>query len=228
MEYGLQVNQPVKVTRTGQEDWYSASVQDVTDDYFCISVPSKGSNVLALQDGDVVELTFGYEDGRLGFKTMVLGKRYDNIPLYTLALPKEYKRIQARAFVRCSVLLDALYAELPEEGQAPVFSTCYIVDLSGGGARVLLTKTYPVDTKLLLKFSLPFKARKESFEVTVRVARSLPADNTEGYYLGVEFLDINRNKQDLIARFVLAKMASQRLVGRNTKDVHGSGKKDKL
>ncbi|NMA51611.1 MAG: flagellar brake protein, partial [Peptococcaceae bacterium] len=129
MEYGLQVNQPVKVTRTGQEDWYTSSVQDVADNSFCISIPSSGPNVLTLQDGDVVKLKFIYEDNRFMFETTVLGKRYDNIPLYTLALPKECERIQSRSFVRYSIVLDTLYAELPEEGLTPVFSKCYTVEL---------------------------------------------------------------------------------------------------
>jgi soluble lytic murein transglycosylase len=53
------------------------------------------------------------------------------------------------------------------------------------------------------------------------------ADNTKGYYTGVEFLDINRNKQDLIVRFIFARMTSQSLAGRRTKGVPGSGKKGK-
>lgn len=208
---GIQINQNIRVTRAeGEEDWYVSSVQDMNDNDFCISVPTRGPNPMVLNSGDSVKISFVSEMSRLEFETKVVGWRYDNIPLYVLALPKEYKRIQLREFVRIPVVLETYYSEIPEEGRQPVFIRCNSLDMSGGGIRLLLNKDYPANTRLMLKFTLPLKARPEEIEVLCRVVRSWPDQNTKLYQTAVQFVKISNRQQDSIVRFILMKMSEQK------------------
>lgn len=208
---GLQINQNIRVTRAGgEEKWFVSSVQDISDNDFSISIPTRGHNPLNLQRGDLVKISFITQASRIEFETEVTGWRYDNIPMYVLLLPKKMKRVQLREFVRISVIMDAYYAEVPEAGEKPVFSKCTSLDLSGGGMKLLLKKDYPVDTKLMIKFNIPLKNGVEEMEVTGSVIRTWPAENSNSHQVVIKFFKINRKQQDSIVRFVLTKMSEQR------------------
>jgi c-di-GMP-binding flagellar brake protein YcgR len=210
VEFEMQVNQVIWVTRAdGQDDWYVSNVQDCDNKNFCISIPTQGPNPLILHEGDAAKVLLISEVSRFEFQTLVTGRRYDNIPLYVLALPKEYKRIQLRDFVRIPIVLEMHYAELPEDGQAPVFIPCSCLDLSGGGMRLLLKKGYHTDTGLLLKFTLPFDKYVENVEAMGKVVRSSLINSVNLYHVGVEFIKISRRQQDLVVRFILSKLYGQ-------------------
>lgn len=208
---GLQINQNIRITRMeGKEDWYLSDIQDIGKHEICISIPTKGPNPLVLNSGDLVRVSLVSEMSRIEFETKVVGWRYDNIPLYTLALPKDYKRVQLRDYVRIPIVLQVDYADLPDPGQKPVFIKCNSLDLSGGGIRLLLQKEYPADTSLLLIITIPLQARQEELEVVGRVVRSWPDQNVKLYQTALQFIKISRKQQDLIIRFILLKMSEQR------------------
>jgi len=208
---GIKINQNIRVTRTeGEEDWYISDIQDIGKHDISISIPTKGSNPLVLNSGDLVKISLVSETSRIEFKTKVVEWRFDNIPLYALALPKDFKRVQLRDYVRIPIILEVNYADLPDPGQKPVFIKCNSLDLSGGGIRLLLQKEYPADTSLLLKITIPLPARQEELEVVGRVVRSWPDQNVKLYQTALQFIKISRKQQDLIIRFILTKMSERR------------------
>lgn len=207
----LKINDNIKVSRAGgDEDWYASNIQDIDDKSICISIPVQGPHSLVLGRGETVKVSFVSEMSRYEFETVVTGWRYDNIPMYELALPKEFRRIQLREFVRVSCIMEVEYAEIPEENQRPVFKECTSLDLSGGGMRLLMEKEYPVNTELILKWVLPFKNFSEEIEVIGRVVRTWPDRNVKKYQTGIQFKEISRRQQDLIVRYVLARLSEQR------------------
>jgi len=207
---GIQINQNIKVALDGEEEWYASNIQDVTDYDFCISIPVKASRPLVLKNGDWLIVSFVKGVTRFEFKTRVTGWRYDNIPMYALALPKEYKRVQLREFVRIPVILDVTYAVVPEAGETPVFFGSNSTDISGGGTRLLLDKEYPAGTKLMLRFALPLKTGNEDLEVVGRVVRTWFDERLKLYHTAIQFIEISRRQQDLIARYVFMKMSERR------------------
>jgi c-di-GMP-binding flagellar brake protein YcgR len=207
---GLQINQNIRVTRAGEEEWYVSSVQDLSESEFSISIPTRGHHPLNLQRGDQVKISFITQASRFEFETKVTGWHYDNIPMYALLLPKKMKRVQLREFVRIPIMMDAYYAEVPGDGEEPVFVKCASLDLSGGGMKLLLQKDYPAGAKLIIKFNIPSKNGVEEMEVTGSVIRNWPAENSNSYQVAIQFLKISRRQQDAIVRFVLAKMSEQR------------------
>jgi c-di-GMP-binding flagellar brake protein YcgR len=209
-EFEIQINQAILVTRAdSNDDWYVSKVQDLDDNNFCISIPTQGSSPLILNNRDAVKVSLIFKGARFEFETLILGRRYDNIQLYVLALPKEYKRIQLRDFVRLPIVLEMYYAELPEDGQLPVFVGCSCLDLSGGGIRLLLKKGYQIGTRLLLKFPLPFRNHSVDLEAMGKVVRSSLIVNINLYHVSVTFENISCRQQDLIVRFVLTRLSEQ-------------------
>lgn len=208
---GIQINQKVHVTNIESRDnWYLASVQDLTDYELLISIPTKGTNPLVLKKDDKLVLSFISEGSRYEFNAKVLGWRYDNIPMYVLTLPVEYKRVQLRQFVRISTLIDVLCAEMPESGKHPVYTKCSSLDISGGGIRLLHKKKFEVNTKLLLKIMIPVNKEPEYMEISGTVVRTWPHENLKMYKVAVQFTGISRSQQDLIVRYTFMKMSEQR------------------
>lgn len=208
---GLQMNQNVHVTNSeSRESWYLSSVQDITDRELLISIPTKGTNPLVLKKDEHIIVSFVSDASRYEFSTIVLGWRYDNIPMYVLTLPAEYKRVQLRQFVRITTLLDVYCAEMPESGKHPVFMKCSSLDISGGGIRLLHKKNFKVDTKLLLKILIPLNKEPEYLDVNGIVVRSLPEENLNLYKVAVQFTGISRSQQDLIVRYTFMKMSEQK------------------
>jgi c-di-GMP-binding flagellar brake protein YcgR len=208
---GIQISQKIYVTNVESRDnWYLASVQDITDNELLISIPTKGTNPLVLKKDDHLIMSFTSDGSRYEFSTRVNGWRYDNIPMYVLTLPGEYKRVQLRQFVRISTLLDVLCAEMPESGKHPVFIKCSSLDISGGGIRLLHKKNFEVDTKLLLKIIIPVKKDPEYLELNGIVVRTWPDDNLNIFKVAVRFEGISRSQQDLIVRYTFMKMSEQR------------------
>jgi c-di-GMP-binding flagellar brake protein YcgR len=208
----IQINQTIRVALIGVEednDWYISDVQDLDNETFSISIPTRDTNPLKLYEGDTAKISFIHGQYRYEFETLVVGRRYDNIRLYVLALPKEYKRIQLRDFVRIPIVIEMYYAELPEDGQPPLFKSCDSLDLSAGGVRIFLENGYAAGTRLLLKFNLPIRTRPEKIEVMSKVVRSWQVKSVNRYHIGLKFVEISPEQQDLIDRFIMERFSQQ-------------------
>lgn len=207
----IQINQNIQVALLDdQENWYISSIQDLTDYELRISIPTKGTTPLVLKNGDFLKISFVTESSRYEFETRVIGWRYDNIPMYALTLPKDFKRVQLRKFVRIPTVLEVLYAEVPDEGKHFDFFKTTSLDLSGGGVRLLLNKDLPVGARLLLKITIPLKSGPECLEIIGKVVRSRLDENLKLYHTAIQFTEIGRSQQDLIVRYIFTKMSEQR------------------
>lgn len=206
-DFEIQINQTIRVTRIDdKDDWYVSSVQDLDQKNLCISIPTQGPIPLILHRGDIVRISLVSGKERYEFETRMLGQRQDNIPLYVLLLPKEYRHVQLRDFVRIPIVMDMYYAKLPEEGQMPVFNRCNSLDLSGGGVRFLLEHDYAAGTMLFLRFTLPFVNNPVEIEVKSKVVRSAYVESVKRYHIVAKFEEISRRDQDLIVRFTIMKL----------------------
>jgi c-di-GMP-binding flagellar brake protein YcgR len=207
----IQINQKIQVDLlSSKENSYVSNIQDIKDRELIISIPTKGINPLALKNGDLIKVSFISDSTRYEFKTKVIGWRYDNIPMYALALPEFCKRIQLRKFVRIPTILEVMYAEVTDEGKCGEFVKSTSLDLSGGGIRLMLKKDLPADARLLLKINIPMKNGLECLELMGVVVRTLPDEHLKLFNAAVKFIDISRRQQDLIVRYTFGKMAEQR------------------
>ncbi|MDF9409319.1 flagellar brake domain-containing protein [Pelotomaculum isophthalicicum JI] len=211
MQNWIRINQNIRVARLdSDDDWYASSVQDINEREFCISVPLKESRPLVLSKGEQVKVSFIADMTRYEFITKTRGRRYDNIPLFVLAMPKEYTRVQLRDFVRVPITLEVDYARIPIGGKEPVFLKADSIDLSGGGIRLLINNDLAAETRIIIKFTIPLKTGPQEIEVVGRVVRIWADERTRLRQAAIQFVKINRKQEDLITRFLFNIMSEQR------------------
>lgn len=209
----LKVNQKVEVARSGEGEFYPALIQDVADDFFCITIPYLRGMPLVLVPGEQVDVRVIESDAAYFFTAAVLGRRRDEIPLYGLSIPTEVKRIQRRRFARVETLLEVWYAPVPQGDEAPAFRQGWAVNLSGGGLCLGTDYRFEIGDQILLRFTLDLGERRLEVATQGRIVRrDVMSEGSpgSGYRYGVEFLDLPMREQDLICRYVFRKMAERR------------------
>jgi type IV pilus assembly protein PilZ len=85
---------------------------------------------------------------------------------------------------------------------APVLTSDWAVNLSGGGMFINTSAPLPVHSRIELVISLP--DAPAPLELSGRVARVSAADNPENHTagMGIEFVDVDDDKRARIERFV--------------------------
>lgn len=207
----LTLNQKLSISKDGV-DWYTTSVQEYGEDRFSIAMPYQKSQPLILYRGENVTVRFAGENASYQFKTRVMGRTEDRIPLYVLAMPKKVDRIQQRKFVRIPISIPVKYAVEPDGDEKPEFKEAFTVNLSAGGMKLALKAPFKEGATLLLRFQLEIKEQVLTFELKGKIVRlevKELKDKRRVYHAGIEFLDISRNTQDKIMRFIFARMAKQ-------------------
>lgn len=210
VEQWIKINQSIRVSRDMKElDWFDSNIQDVQKGKFYITVPYQKANPLILGKGDQVIVNIVLQGARVEFKSALLGRRVDNIPLYILSWPDDYNRVQDRKFVRLPVIMDIFYAEVPKEGESPRYIKSSLQDISGGGVRMLVKNMHEAGTVLMMKFNLLIGEKTEEIAVSGKVVRSSKISAT-AISAAVEFINITNRQQDIIVRFILNKLAKSR------------------
>lgn len=204
----IEINQSIQITLDNEEDdWNDSIIQDVSKDFFNITIPYHNGVPMIFNKGDKVKVSISTQSGKIIFNTKVMAWITDNIPLLVLGIPDKYEHIQLRNFVRLPLMMDVFYAEIPEEGKDPNFIKTTSLDISGGGIRISVKKTYPTDTVLLLKFSVTMGNKVEELTLSGKIVRYIETEMEGVAQLGLCFIQINRKQEDLLVRFVLNKMA---------------------
>lgn len=187
---------------------YLSRVEDLGQTLLLLAAPAHKGAVIRLDVGEPICVEILAEDGIYAFDTHVDSVVLEPIPVIGVAKPEAFSRIQRREFVRVAVNIPVEYKPLePTHLAPPEYQDAYIVNLSGGGARIVTwyppeDKDIDAGAKLKLKFELPGGNRIETKAMIIRIID----ERTEKgvcYKLAVEFTEIDQRKQDAIARHVL-------------------------
>ncbi len=201
----LQVNQKIQISRSSRIDWYNSIIQGISDNSFDISIPYQQTSPLVLINGEAVKVQIVLTKEIYEFNSTVVGRKLgDNIPMFTLAIPNELRRIQRRNFLRVPIMLNMTYA-VKAEDETLEFIKTHTLDVSGGGIRFMSNEIYPPDTPLMVKIELPLPDKLEEFETIEtegKVIRTINTDNK--HHIAMKFSDINIKDQDSIVRFILS------------------------
>lgn len=196
---------------------YSTYVEGMDQQTFTVAHPMFGGANVPLHVGE--ELEVEYIDGgeRLHFPTKVLGHFTQVVPILSLAMPApgSIRRYQQRDFVRLDANLPLQYAvrsnEPAAEGQEAEkrFQRGRTMDISGGGAQIVVAEVLPVGTRLELVLQLPDGELRLEAEV-VRLAQP-PAPREA--WLGVRFVNLDERERQRIVRFIFSEQRSRRQKG---------------
>jgi len=217
----FKVNAKMDIKREGERVYYKTSIQEISDEYIGIHIPSYRGKEMILMPGDYVNARVFLEDAQYVFNATVLGRKKDRVPLYMLSMPSNVKRVQMRDYVRIKVQLPVKYKVLEEtrknaengaDDEDKKFENAYTVDISGGGVQLVVSKPVEVNQRLYLKFKIcDLKNRDIEITAKARVVRREQIFNERNKWsLGIAFEDISETQRDLIIAFVFRKLIEQR------------------
>ncbi|NLL18356.1 MAG: hypothetical protein GX262_04925 [Clostridia bacterium] len=220
LEKYLGIDGKIEIRLQGDEGkYYKSMIQGIRNELLLIVAPYRGRDNLHLYKGDSVDVVLFAQNEKILFPAQVVGRVNKPFQGYVLQVPEEGKRIQMREFVRIKLLLDAEWGLLentevpPEEDlKQMVLNQAVMVDLSGGGAGLVIHEPLSENARILLRFTLPLKNNERVMTVMAEVRRCFRMDEPNKYAVGVSFVGLSAREQDQIVEYVFQKQREQRLM----------------
>jgi c-di-GMP-binding flagellar brake protein YcgR len=183
------------------EKYFKSNIQDTTEQYIAISIPINSGEYLPLSKGTLIDVIYYEEENLYQFKSVVIGRKLENIPILLISNPKEIKKIQRRKYVRVSTIDTVKYINLKNEPrtspstiQDNEYSQAILLDLSGGGMKVKISEEIKLNNFLLVCLTI----NNEDIFIVGQAMRIVKDD--EGRFncgLSFEFLD-NATREKII------------------------------
>ena len=136
------------------------------------------------------------------FVSHFVDKRMTPLPVWILSLPSEITKIQQREFVRIDAKMHATVLLVDQdEGDSP--TRLLVNDISGGGVRIVSTRSFPIGTNIVITFELPDQEIIETIGQVVRVEQ--PQPERAVYWLGVKYVGLRERQRNKIIKYVFQK-----------------------
>lgn len=190
-----------------ENEVYGTTIEDVADSSILVLAPLKGEANLPVRDGTPITLVVERRNNPYLFDTTVVhtvdeeGKRF-----LRLTRPADNAGRQPRAVVRIPTLLEAQVWALDADGAthgAPLTGT--LLDLSQGGAQVMLKDELPLEQELLIRVQLTKGGERLTLYGTVRRIAAATANGLKTFRYGVQFEKLDRRIQDVIAKYLIVR-----------------------
>ena len=193
------------------EKYFNSNIQDITPEYIAISIPSSSGEYIPLSKGAIIDVLYYEEDHLYKFKSIVIGRKFENIPILLISLPREIKKIQRRKFVRVPLLNVGKFKNLknaPKTNPATIdkseYAKAILLDLSGGGMRVKVSEEIKVNDFLLVSLIV----KKEEVLVVGQTKR-VQKDDEGRFICGLSFEFLDNLTQERIIKFIFQLMREQ-------------------
>ncbi|MEW8977254.1 MAG: PilZ domain-containing protein [Symbiobacterium sp.] len=195
---------------------YPTYLEAVDEQTLRVAHPMYRSALLPVMPGDEVVVEYLEGGERVGFEATVLERSSGDMPTLVLTRPEPgaIRRLQLRNFVRLDVSLPVDYAPSGTrrpasegEGEAELKSG-RVVNLSGGGAQLLVEEEFPVGARLDLVLHLPDRVIPAEAEVVRHITEPHAPPR-----LGVRFTAIEERDRERIVRYIFAEQRQRRRKG---------------
>jgi len=197
----------VTQSQENSPETYKTRVADLRQDLAAIELPiseTTGRSRL-FQPGTEWDVWYIADDGsRYDFRTEVVGKSNDNIPVLLIKLPSKdsLKRTQRRNYLRMNASV-----EIAVKTEHPVRQYHFLartVDLSGGGLSFTCPDSYrlQVHDRLHVWMSLPSRSGQVAHaQAVVEIMRTTPPrEKGQHQWISGKFVQINERDQSKIVR----------------------------
>ncbi|WP_255451445.1 flagellar brake protein [Sporomusa sp. KB1] len=206
------MNQRIKVIvpdRSGLAEQYRSRIEDITAENMVIAMPmSKGVPVM-LQQGDIFFGRTVINHMAFEFTSSLLSRQINPLPVWTIVLPYNIKKIQQRAFVRIDLnILVQIRAIDADEMLDDTIINASTKDISGGGVQIVTGHKWPVGTKLMVTIHYPQIGALTLESEVVRVFQ--PQHELAVFWVGIRFLEIAEKDRSNIIKFIFKKQLEQR------------------
>lgn len=184
----------------------------MTSDNMVIAMPmSKGYPVM-LQRGDIFFGRTVNNQAAFEFTSSLLSKQIKPLPVWTIALPYNIKKIQQRAFVRIDLVIPVQVRAILEDGVLDeTVISAFTKDISGGGVQIVTSHLWEIGTKLMVTIHYPQIGSFTFKSDVVRVYQ--PQSELTVFWVGIRFLEIAETDRGNIIRLIFKKQLEQRRKG---------------
>lgn len=193
------------------DKYFNSNVQDVTEEYIAISIPTNSGEYIPLSKGAIIEVIYNEEENFYKFRSSVIGRKFENIPILLIAKPTEVKKIQRRKYVRISLISTVKYINLknqPKINPKTIGSSEYIkavlVDLSGGGMRVRVEEEIKLYDFLLVSLTI-----NNEDTLIVGQAMRIIKDDEGRFSCGLSFEFLDSATREKIIKYIFQLMREQ-------------------
>jgi c-di-GMP-binding flagellar brake protein YcgR len=193
------------------EKYFNSNIQDITEEYIAINIPMSAGQYLPLSNGTTLEVIYYEEENIYKFKSSVIGRRFENIPIILLAQPKEIQKIQRRKYFRIPLISSVKYKNLknnPKTNPSTIkdseYSKALMVDLSGGGMKVKVSQQVKLDDFLLVSLTID-----NENVLIVGQAMRVVKDDEGRYTCGLSFEFLENSTREIIIKYIFQLMREQ-------------------
>lgn len=183
------------------EKYFKSNIQDITEIYIAISIPINSGEYLPLTKGTLIDVIYYEEDNLYKFQSVVMGRKFETIPILLISKPREIKKIQRRKYVRVPIISTVKYKNLKNEPRTKPSSIAnseylqaILLDLSGGGMKIKISEEIKLSHFLLICLTI----NNEDILIVGQAMRIIKDD--DGRFncgLSFEFLD-NATREKII------------------------------
>ncbi len=198
-------------------DVYTSQVLDFRDGEVIIAMPISEGHVIPLEIGTAIEAFFYTASGiyKCDCKITNRGKE-DNIFMCSVVFLNEPKKFQRREYYRLSSSLDATaqvldlieifqYAQkhtLPEKMSGTLVRGT-IVDISGGGVRLMSDYKFTRGDYVLLTFVLDIKNISRKVQIVAKIIQSTESPKRARFYDSrLQFKEVTPELRDIIVKYI--------------------------
>lgn len=208
-KFDFAVNKKVEILV--DEKYFNSNIQDITEEYIAISIPTNSGEYLPLSKGAMLEVIYYEEENCYKFQSSVIGRKFENIPILLIAKPTEIKKIQRRKYVRVSTVIKVKYKNLknePKTNPSTVEKSEYLqavlVDLSGGGMKIRVSEEIKLNDFLLVSLTV-----KNEEVFLVGQAMRIVKDDDGRFSCGLSFELLDSSTRERIIKFIFQLMREQ-------------------
>ncbi len=196
---------------------YVSKVYDVMEkNMLQIAMPIFEGRIVPLDVGEKYAAVF-YTDKGLLQANVSISSRYKsgNLFFMEVKLLSNPEKVQRRAYYRYQCKLESKYFILREEDyiasggdltqlcETAVWNPAMILDISGGGLRVIQKENRERGSLICIRFSLPGTDHNVQYTLIARIlASTLKEGRGALYELRMKFLRITNDERDSIIRFI--------------------------
>jgi len=202
----IKINQLIEITVDEEDTDYKnlpSRIEEVTEQYFHISVPMRKGELLPLRVGQYLKINFVCRGRSFMFKTVVVNRRLNPLPVLIVNKPAQLQEIQRRRWVRVPVKIELRFRKMADDGEIQPFEGS-TVDISGGGIQFVTLDAVEAGDILELEIDLP---NSRPVFCRAKVLRVLERATKKGQFNKaiLEYQEISEGQRDRIIKFVFEK-----------------------
>lgn len=200
-----------------EQTTYVSQILDFKEGELIAAMPIYEGHIIPLEVGGILEAYFYTEKGIFRADCRVTGRgKEENIYVMNLEQTTELKKFQRRQFYRlpCSieVLVRPLNAmDVMQYSKTRVFpvmeetvdKTGMIVDISGGGVRIMLEEKYEKNDFVMIRFPINMNIGTRWIQTMGRIVASYQSPvRSDLYDNRVQFKEIRRELRESIVKYI--------------------------